>query len=72
MGTMDTIRYFMRLIKGQVFYLWYNIRRIYILKQITTKNERVCPICSCSEKNLLYKQNFTKNKDISLIENYDV
>ena len=32
---------------------------------------RFCPICSCSEKTHLYKQNFN-NKDISLMENYDV
>lgn len=35
------------------------------------KMNRFCPICSCSEKALLYKQNFN-NKVISLIENYDV
>lgn len=32
---------------------------------------RFCPICSCSEKTLLYKQNFN-NRVISLIEDYDV
>lgn len=32
---------------------------------------RFCPICSCSEKILLYKQNFN-NKVISLMESYDV
>ncbi|MEW6087958.1 MAG: class I SAM-dependent methyltransferase [bacterium] len=33
--------------------------------------KRCCPICSCLEKTILYKQNFN-NKAISLIENYDV
>lgn len=32
---------------------------------------RICPICSCSKKTFLYKQNFN-NKDISLMDNYDV
>ena len=32
---------------------------------------RFCPICFCSEKTFLYKQNFN-NKVISLMENYDV
>ena len=32
---------------------------------------RFCPICSCSEKTFLYKQNF-HNKVISLMDNYDV
>lgn len=33
--------------------------------------KRSCPICSCQEKNFLYKQNFN-NRVISLMENYDV
>lgn len=32
---------------------------------------RFCPICSCRENNKLYSQHFN-NKDISLIENYDI
>lgn len=32
---------------------------------------RLCPICSCSKKTFLYKQNFN-NKVISLMDNYDV
>lgn len=32
---------------------------------------RPCPICSCSEKTSLYSQDFN-NRDLSLIENYDV
>lgn len=32
---------------------------------------RFCPICCCSEKTLLYQQNFN-NKVIALMENYDV
>jgi SAM-dependent methyltransferase len=32
---------------------------------------RLCPICSCSGKAFLYKQNFN-NKVISLMDNYDV
>ncbi|MBU4300074.1 class I SAM-dependent methyltransferase [archaeon] len=35
------------------------------------KNERVCPICKCSEKTHLYKQNFN-NDVISPITGYDV
>ena len=35
------------------------------------KTNRFCPICSYSEKSILYKQNFN-NKVISLIKDYDV
>jgi len=32
---------------------------------------RFCPICSCENKTFIYRQNFN-NKEISLVENYDV
>ncbi|GAG55667.1 unnamed protein product [marine sediment metagenome] len=41
------------------------------MKTLVASNKRNCPICSCSEKNLLFEQNFN-NKVISLMENYDV
>jgi len=40
-------------------------------KKNKLKTNRICPICSCPKKIHLYKQNFN-NKDISLMENYDV
>lgn len=43
-----------------------------MLKKITTEKARACPICVCPKKTLLYKQNFNKNSDISLMEKYDV
>ena len=40
-------------------------------KKNELKMNRFCPICSCSEKTFLYKQNFN-NRVISLMDNYDV
>lgn len=36
------------------------------------KTNRICPVCFGSEKALLFRQNFNKNADISLMEKYDV